>query len=154
METETQPYKVGKGWKIAGVVFVIFFVLVGIGAWTEDPAPETTTTTTEKVTTTTEAPTTTEKVTTTTVAPTTTQAPVTAPPTTQPSMSQDEINALALEMTWDDLSQSDKTDICLYYSIDPDGALDSFFSGSGYGTFTYDQVNDFFYSKCIEGDWS
>ena len=90
---------------------------------TESVAITATTTTTEApTTTTTAAPTTT-----TTEAPTTTTTE--APTTTTSALDNAEIANLSVQLVFTTMSSTDRTNVCLYYTISPDGAVAEILAG-------------------------
>lgn len=68
-------------------------------------------------------------------------------PTTEPPLSDEEIGALALEITWDGMSASDQADICLGWALDQESMLDVFLDSSG-GIVTRAEAREFFDGKC------
>lgn len=68
-------------------------------------------------------------------------------PTTEPAITDDEINALALEIVWNGLTASEQSDACLGLSLDEDMMIDAFMEGAG-PDFDRKQVRDFFREKC------
>lgn len=62
-------------------------------------------------------------------------------------MTDEQIGALALELSWSDMSTSEQADICFGWSLDADMMLNAFMEGAG-DDFDRSQVRDFFDGKC------
>ena len=75
-------------------------------------------------------------------APTTTEAP-------EPESTVDEdIAAVSLEITWNDMTYSEQDDLCFGWEMWPEDSLDVFMEGVGEDFADRQQVKDFFDAKC------
>lgn len=63
------------------------------------------------------------------------------------AFTQEEIHDLAFEMTWSDLSYSERADLCRGFEISPSVMVDAFLNGAD-GVVTAPEVYDFFSEKC------
>lgn len=68
-------------------------------------------------------------------------------PASEDSFSDEEINDIAIQFAWDNLSYDEQEQACLGIMLDEDMMIDAFMEGAG-GSFDEQQVREFFREVC------